>query len=102
MARLDRQGLGKPVAQLGATLGREFSYSVLQAVAPLDEVTLQQGLEQLVHAEILYQRGLPPQAVRLQARVDPGSGVSIIATKHSAAVPPPDRAGVGGTLPGDL
>jgi predicted ATPase len=62
MARLDRQGVGKPVAQLGATLGREFSYEVLQAVAPLDEVTLQQGLEQLVHAEILYQRGLPPQA----------------------------------------
>ena len=62
MARLDRQGVGKPVAQLGATLGREFSYGVLQAVAPLDEVTLQQGLEQLVHAEILYQRGLPPQA----------------------------------------
>jgi len=62
MARLDRQGLGKPVAQLGATLGREFSYGVLQAVSPLDEVTLQQGLEQLVHAEILYQRGLPPQA----------------------------------------
>jgi predicted ATPase len=62
MARLDRQGVGKPVAQLGATLGREFSYGVLQAVAPLDEATLQQGLEQLVCAEILYQRGLPPQA----------------------------------------
>jgi predicted ATPase len=62
MARLDRQGVGKPVAQLGATLGREFSYGVLQAVAPLDEATLQQGLEQLVGAEILYQRGLPPQA----------------------------------------
>ena len=62
MARLDRQGLGKPVAQLGATLGREFAYGVLQAVSPLDEVTLQQGLEQLVRAEILYQRGLPPQA----------------------------------------
>jgi predicted ATPase len=62
VARLDRQGLGKPVAQLGATLGREFSYGVLQAVAPMDEVTLQQGLEQLVRTEILYQRGLPPQA----------------------------------------
>jgi len=62
MARLDRQGLGKPIAQLGATLGREFSYEVLQAVSPLDEVTLQQGLAQLVRAEILYQRGLPPRA----------------------------------------
>jgi class 3 adenylate cyclase/DNA-binding winged helix-turn-helix (wHTH) protein/predicted ATPase/tRNA A37 threonylcarbamoyladenosine biosynthesis protein TsaE len=62
MARLDRQSLGKPIAQLGATLGRAFSYAVLQAVSPLDEATLQHGLEQLVHAEILYQRGLPPQA----------------------------------------
>src|SRR5262245_54315845 len=62
MARLDRQGVGKLVAQLGATVGREFSYGVLQAVAPLDEATLQQGLTQLVGAEILYQRGLPPQA----------------------------------------
>jgi predicted ATPase len=62
MARLERQGLGKQVAQVGATLGREFSYGVLQAISPLDEVTLQQGLEQLVRAEILYQRGLPPQA----------------------------------------
>jgi len=62
MARLDRQGLSKQVAQLGATLGREFSYGVLQAVSSLDEATLQQGLEQLVRVEILYQRGLPPQA----------------------------------------
>ena len=87
--RLDRQGLGKAVAQLGATLGREFSYGVLQAVSPLDEVTLQQGLEQFVEAEILYQRGLPPQApVLLQACADPGSGVSVIAAEHPAAVPP--------------
>jgi predicted ATPase len=35
---------------------------VLQAVSPLDEATLQQGLRQLVEAELLYQRGLPPQA----------------------------------------
>src|SRR5439155_13387891 len=57
-----RQGLGKPIAQLGATIGREFSYEVLQAISSLDEVTLQHGLAQLVRAEILYQRGLLPQA----------------------------------------
>ena len=62
MARLDRQGIGKLVAQLGATLGREFSYRLLQTISPLDETVLHQGLAQLVHAEILYQRGLPPQA----------------------------------------
>ena len=52
----------KEIAQLGATLGREFSYELLQAVSPLDEETLQQGLKQLVEAELVYQRGLPPQA----------------------------------------
>ncbi|MBI3795363.1 MAG: tetratricopeptide repeat protein, partial [Deltaproteobacteria bacterium] len=62
MARLDRLGPVKEVAQLGATLGREFSYELMQAVCPLDEVTLQHGLKQLVEAELLYQRGLLPQA----------------------------------------
>jgi tetratricopeptide (TPR) repeat protein len=62
MARLDRLATVKALAQLGATLGREFSYELLQAVAPWDEATLQRGLHQLVAAEFLYQRGLPPQA----------------------------------------
>ncbi|MBI3799401.1 MAG: hypothetical protein HY268_20845 [Deltaproteobacteria bacterium] len=62
MARLDRLGPAKEVAQLGATLGREFSYELLQAVSHLDEATLQHGLKQLVAAELVYQRGLLPQA----------------------------------------
>src|SRR6267378_2547169 len=62
MARLDRLAAVKGLAQLGATLGREFSYALLQAVSPWDEGTLQRGLHQLVAAEFLYQRGLPPQA----------------------------------------
>ena len=62
MARLDRLAAVKAMAQLGATLGREFSYELLQAVSPWDEGTLQRGLHQLVAAEFLYQRGLPPQA----------------------------------------
>jgi class 3 adenylate cyclase/tetratricopeptide (TPR) repeat protein len=62
MARLDRLGPAKEVAQLGATLGREFSYELLQAVSPFDEETLQQRLRQLVEAELFYQRGLPPHA----------------------------------------
>ncbi len=62
MARLDRLAAVREVAQLGATLGREFSYELLQTVSPLDEVTLQKGLTQLVEAEFLYQGGLPPQA----------------------------------------
>jgi TOMM system kinase/cyclase fusion protein len=62
MARLDRLATVKALAQLGATLGREFAYELLQAVSPWDEATLQQGLHQLVEAEFLYQQGLPPQA----------------------------------------
>src|SRR5262249_13659114 len=62
MARLDRLATVKALAQLGATLGREFAYALLQAVAPWDEATVQRGLHQLVEAEFLYQQGLPPQA----------------------------------------
>jgi predicted ATPase len=62
MARLDRLATVKALAQLGATLGREFSYELLQAVSPWDEGPLQRGLHQLVEAEFLYQQGLPPQA----------------------------------------
>ena len=65
MARLDRLATVKGLAQLGATLGREFSYELLQAVSPWDEATLQRGLQQLVEAEFLYQQGLPPQATYL-------------------------------------
>jgi predicted ATPase len=62
MARLDRLAAVKGLTQLGATLGREFSYAWLQAVAPWDEATVHQGLHRLVEAEFLYQQGLPPQA----------------------------------------
>ena len=50
------------VAQLGAVLGREFAYELIRAVASMDEATVQRGLGQLVDAELLYQRGRPPQA----------------------------------------
>jgi TOMM system kinase/cyclase fusion protein len=61
-ARLDRLAAVKALAQLGATLGREFAYELLHAVSPWDEDTLRHGLSQLVAAEFLYQQGLPPQA----------------------------------------
>jgi class 3 adenylate cyclase/predicted ATPase len=60
MARLDRLGTAKEVAQLGAILGREFSYELLRAVLPLEEAALQAHLTALVQAELLYQRGLLP------------------------------------------
>src|SRR5262249_54539244 len=62
LARLDRLGEAREVAQLAAALGREFSYDLLAAVAPWDEPTLRAALARLVEAELLYQRGLPPEA----------------------------------------
>jgi len=62
MARLDRLSATKLVAQIAATLGREFPYPLIEAVAELDAPTLRSGLGQLVDAEILFQRGTPPDA----------------------------------------
>ena len=62
MARLDRMAPLKEIAQLAAVLGREFSYELIRAVSPLDEEKLQAGLAELASAELLYQRGLPPDA----------------------------------------
>jgi class 3 adenylate cyclase/predicted ATPase len=63
MARLDQLlPAAKEVAQLAAVVGREFTYDLVKGIAPQDEETLQAGLEQLVAAELLYQRGRPPRA----------------------------------------
>jgi predicted ATPase/class 3 adenylate cyclase len=62
LARLDRLGEAKEVAQLAAALGREFSYELLCAVAPWEEPVLHAALDGLVAAELLYLRGLPPMA----------------------------------------
>jgi TOMM system kinase/cyclase fusion protein len=61
-ARLDRLATARELIQLGAVLGREFVYELLQAVSPVEERALQQGLAQLVEAELVYQRGLPPHS----------------------------------------
>jgi tetratricopeptide (TPR) repeat protein len=63
MARLDQLGPAKGTAQLGATLGREFPYALLQAVTPLEEDLVSQDLARLVEAELLYQHGAGASAV---------------------------------------
>jgi predicted ATPase len=65
MARLDRLGTAKEIAQLGATIGREFTYEVLHAVSSLNADALQQSLRQLVETELVFQSGVPPQATYL-------------------------------------
>jgi class 3 adenylate cyclase/predicted ATPase/energy-coupling factor transporter ATP-binding protein EcfA2 len=62
MARLDRLVTAKAVAQYGAVIGRQFAYELLQVVSQVDEVMLQHELGRLVEAEIVYQRGVPPQS----------------------------------------
>jgi predicted ATPase len=58
----DRLASVKDVAQIGAAIGREFSYALISAVAALPERHLNAALTQLVHAELIFQRGVPPDA----------------------------------------
>ena len=60
MARLDRLGAAKEVAQIGAAIGREFSYALLAAVFPRPEAELQLALDRLVAAGLLFRQGVPP------------------------------------------
>ena len=62
LARLDRLAAVKDVAQTAAAIGREFSYALIAAVAGLPEQDLQAALAQLVAAELVFQRGVPPDA----------------------------------------
>ena len=62
MARLDRLPTVREIAQLGAVLGREFAYDMLRATSTFEEPRLRDGLESLVDAELLYQRGRPPRS----------------------------------------
>jgi predicted ATPase len=62
MARLDRLVTAKAVAQYAAVIGRQFAYDLLATVSQLDEAMLQHELGRLVEAEIVYQRGMPPQS----------------------------------------
>jgi predicted ATPase/class 3 adenylate cyclase len=62
MARLDRLGPAKDVIQIGAVIGGEFSYELLQAVDPFAEHDLQSALRSATDAELLYVRGIAPDA----------------------------------------
>lgn len=62
LARLDRLGDAKQVAQLAAVLGRVFSFELLAAVSQIEELTLRRGLEDLLQAEIIYRRGAASRA----------------------------------------
>jgi class 3 adenylate cyclase/predicted ATPase len=63
MARLDHLAPVKEVGQIGATIGREFSYPLLRALFGPNEPALKDALAQLEHSEILFRRGEPPEAI---------------------------------------
>jgi class 3 adenylate cyclase/predicted ATPase len=63
MSRLDRSDSVRRVAQIGAAIGREFPYTLVQAVSRLPEDDLQSALSRLVASELVFQRGTPPDAV---------------------------------------
>ena len=65
MARLDRLGSAKEVAQIGAAIGREFSHALLAAVAPKPEADLGSALDRLIDAGLLFRQGVPPRATYL-------------------------------------
>jgi len=63
MARLDRLAPVREIAQIGAAIGREFSYPLVRALVGRDETALKDGLAQLEQAELVFRRGEPPDAV---------------------------------------
>jgi len=65
MARLDRLGPAKEVAQIGAAIGREFSHALLSSVADKTETELGSALDRLIQAGLLFRQGLPPHATYL-------------------------------------
>ena len=62
MARLDRLGPAKEVAQIGAAIGREFSHALLAAVVRKPEADLTAALDRLLAAGLLFRQGVPPHA----------------------------------------
>jgi predicted ATPase len=62
MARLDRLGPAREVAQVGSVIGRGFSYGLLRALAGMEDAALRAALEQLAEADILLVQGFPPDS----------------------------------------
>jgi len=65
LARLDRLASVKDVAQIGAAIGRDFPYDLIAAISALPEQDLRAALAELVGAEVIFQRGAPPDAMYL-------------------------------------
>ncbi len=102
MARLDRLAPVREVAQIGAAIGREFSYPLLSAVAQQPDDRLKEALDRLVGSELVFGRGELPEAVYTssQACAGAGGGLCQPAARAPAAAPRPDRPGARRRVPG--
>ena len=102
MARLDRLGpAAKGVAQIGAAIGREFSYELAASVGELAEERLQEALQRLVDAGLVFQRGTPPDGrVPVQACAGPGYRLRHPVARAATATACPDRRSARSPFPG--
>ena len=92
MARLDRLGPAREVAQVGSVIGRDFSYGLLRAVAGMEDAPLQIALERLAEADILLVQGLLPDAdYRFEHRAHSGRDLREFAQKPPPSSAPPRR-----------
>ncbi len=100
MARLDRLGNARAVAQVGAVIGLEFSQELLEAVAELPGSLLDDLLERLVRSDLVGHRGGPVDSLLLlPSRPDPRRRLWDAAARAAADLACADRAGAGTTLP---
>jgi predicted ATPase len=98
MARLDHLGSAKDLVQVGAAIGREFTYELLDAVAAREPADLDQALARLVKSELVFQRGTPPEAVYAfkHALVQDVAYASLLKSRRAsctAGLPPSSRRG---------
>ena len=85
MARLDRLGPAKEMAQIGAAIGREFSHPLLAAVVRKSDDQLGSALDRLIAAGLLFRQGVPPHSTYLFKHVlSAGCGLRHVAAAGAA------------------
>jgi class 3 adenylate cyclase len=103
MARLDRLVPVKEIAQMGACLGREFSYELVRAISPMSKAQLDEALEKTYRVGVGVSTGTPARrGVRIQARACAGRCLRFSAQDPPASIARRDCQESGRALPGDL
>ena len=99
MARLDRLVTAQSRRPIGASLGVSLRMHCSSTVSQLDAATLQRELGRLVEAEIVYQRGVPPQATYIfKHALIQDAAYAVVVKEHAAAVPPAHCPGAGSAV----